>query len=213
MSEFDTMLRVLENPTRRRILRRLTVETHYPLQLAKELKVSPQAVMKHLEILERHGLVRCQRSESSMGPSRKCYFAVKRVSLRLDMAPNLFETRVRELAREDLKRDASSSGADDDPKELLSLQEKLREIDREISVADRQFLELIKTKEKQLDRANRIIRNFFSDYEEREILHYVLTHDDFTLPDLSESLGLREEIIRGVLKRLSEMGLVPQEEH
>ena len=41
-------------------------------------------------------------------------------------------------------------------------------------------------------------------------MHYILTHREVTLGELSESLGLREEYIRGVLRRLSEMGLIPE---
>ena len=38
----DGLLRVLENPTRRRIMERLARESHYPLQLSRELGVSQQ---------------------------------------------------------------------------------------------------------------------------------------------------------------------------
>jgi predicted transcriptional regulator len=213
MSEIDSILSILENPTRRRILRRLTVETHYPLQLAKELKISPQAVMKHLEVLERNGLVQCQRLESSRGPSRKCYTAVRHISLRLEMSPNLFETRIHDLSLDESKASARQRQEIDDPsRELLDLQRKLKEINREIRDRDRELIELVRAKETHLDMANRIIRQFFEDYEEREIVHYILSHENFDLSGLSESLGLREERIRRVLRRLSEVGLLAPRE-
>ena len=44
---FDESLSILENPTRRSILRHLVKEPHYPLQLSELLDVSQQAVVKH----------------------------------------------------------------------------------------------------------------------------------------------------------------------
>ena len=211
MDELDDILSLLENPTRRRILRRLTLETHYPLQLAKELKVSPQAVMKHLSIMEKHGLVKCFREDSTMGPRRKCYFTTKRLSLRLDMGPNLFEARLNEFSNDAEKR-RSADEPDGDPEDLVKLRDELREINEKISSIDGVMLDLIDSKERRLDRANRIIQQLFDEYEDREILHYILNHTDFTLRDLSENLGLREEFIRNVLKRFSRIGIIPEEE-
>ena len=53
----DELMGVLENHTRREILSKLAKETHYPLQLSKELNVSQQAIMKHLKVLEDYDLV------------------------------------------------------------------------------------------------------------------------------------------------------------
>ena len=52
MVGFDESLSILENPTRRDILRYLVKEPHYPLQLSELLDVSQQAVVKHLKVLE-----------------------------------------------------------------------------------------------------------------------------------------------------------------
>ena len=78
-------------------------------------------------------------------------------------------------------------------------------------MTDKRLSDLIRDKEEELDKALQIIKNTFDEYEEREIMHYILTHQNYSLGKLSESLGLREEYIRGVLKRLSNMGLIPKE--
>lgn len=212
MEDIDTVLMLLENPNRRKILRRLTVESHYPLQLAKELKLSTQAIMKHLDVLERHGLVRCEQTPSTMGPSRKCYFAVKRLSLRLDMSPNLFETRMWEQPIHMVEPQPTSDEIQN-ARELVNLRESLQQLNRQISMIDREMANLIRIKEEQLGRANQIIKELFQEYEEREVLHYILVHDDFTLSEISKSLGLREERIRDVLERLLRMKLISKEEY
>lgn len=214
MENIDTLLMLLENPTRRRILRRLTVESHYPLQLAKELKLSTQAVMKQLDVLEKFGLVKCTRIQSNMGPSRKCYFTIKGVSLRLDMAPNLFETRIRELPSAFTDYEALTESTDSyDPDELMNVRKTLMKINRQISVMDKEIFDLMRIKEEQLGKANQIMKQLFEEYDEREVLHYVLAKEDFTLSEISESLGLREERIRDVLRRLSRMKLIPEEDY
>ncbi|MGQ9583108.1 MAG: ArsR/SmtB family transcription factor [Thermoplasmatota archaeon] len=91
----DELLAVLGNPLRREILARLTQETHYPLQLSRELKVSQQAIMKHLSVLKRYRLVRCaERRSTTLGPPRKCYISTGSFSIRIDFGPNAFEARL-----------------------------------------------------------------------------------------------------------------------
>ena len=51
MVDFEGAMSILENTTRREILRFLVKEPHYPLQLSEILEVSQQAVMKHLKEL------------------------------------------------------------------------------------------------------------------------------------------------------------------
>ena len=64
MVGFDDALNILENPTRRDILRHLVKEPHYPLQLSELLEVSQQAVVKHLRVLEEAGFVDSESKKS-----------------------------------------------------------------------------------------------------------------------------------------------------
>ncbi len=91
--DIDEIFSLLENPTRRRILRLLSLETHYPLQLAHELGISQQAIGKHIRILEDHGFIRSHEEPSDIGgPPRKVYAPTHRFSIRVDMGPGLFQT-------------------------------------------------------------------------------------------------------------------------
>ena len=74
MVGFDESLSILENATRREILRYLVKEPHYPLQLFELLDVSQQAVVKHLKVLEDAGFVDSVSMKSDKGgPPRKVY--------------------------------------------------------------------------------------------------------------------------------------------
>ena len=210
MEDLDTLLMLLENPTRRRILSRLTTEAHYPLQLAKELKLSPQAVMKHLDVLEKYGFVRCTKEESNMGPARKCYVATKRLWVRLDVAPNLFEARFQEIPIPQ-HVESEPSLQDLGIEQLKEIHSRIKELNRRLSQLERAMSDLMVLKEKELHKARSIIRTLSDSYEEREVMHYVVSHDNFTLNEVSEALGMREELVRGILSKLEDIGLIEKE--
>ena len=73
MTDMDSILSIVENPTRRRILQAVVREPHYPLQLSKELGISQQAVVKNLALMEREGLVESYRESSNRGTNRILY--------------------------------------------------------------------------------------------------------------------------------------------
>ena len=91
--EVDELFYLLENPTRRRILKLLSVERLYPLQLSKEIDVTQQAVVKHLRILEDHGLVKSRDEPSRRGPNRRVYKASRDVSLHIDIGPSTYKQK------------------------------------------------------------------------------------------------------------------------
>ena len=98
MVSFDEALAILENPTRRQILRRLVKEPHYPLQLSEFLDVSQQAVVKHLKVLEESEFVDSERVPSEKGgPPKKMYRVDQSFSLRLDLGPDLFRAEHRKI--------------------------------------------------------------------------------------------------------------------
>ena len=98
MVGFDEALSILENPTRRQILRKLVKEPHYPLQLSELLNVSQQAVVKHLKVLEESGFVDSERVPSEKGgPPKKMYKVDQSFSLRLDLGPDLFRAEHRKI--------------------------------------------------------------------------------------------------------------------
>ncbi len=89
--QLDVILSVLENPIRRKILRKLSRDNNYPLQLSKELHISQQAIMKHLKVLEENDFVESYEERSSKGgPPRKVFTPRKRYSVRIDIGPHTY---------------------------------------------------------------------------------------------------------------------------
>lgn len=139
MSSIDELLNALENQTRREILKRLAEGRQYALQLAKELRVSQQAIVKHLEVLEKSNIIRRAGTErSEIGPPRKLYEVHRGFSIVIDVAPGIFE--IREYP---IEEDAESPKGGDFGKMLEDIEKELREIER-------RRVELIKMKERIL---------------------------------------------------------------
>jgi DNA-binding transcriptional ArsR family regulator len=65
----DLLFRALADPTRRRVVERLTRGPASVSELAKPLSMSLPSVMQHLEILEASGLVRSEK----VGRVRTCH--------------------------------------------------------------------------------------------------------------------------------------------
>lgn len=116
----DTLLKLVENPIRRHILTKLAQEEIYPLQLSKELRVSQQAVSKHLKVLEQAGLVESYFEKSSSGPPRLYYRPVRHFFLSISFGPSLFEAEMHEL--EDV------FSLERDVEQVLSPKEELRRL-------------------------------------------------------------------------------------
>src|SRR5438552_303021 len=84
--ELDSVLQVIENPVRRKIIKRLSQESGYALQLSKELGLGQPLVAKHLSLMEKAGLVTSALESSPSGPERRRYSLAKSISITMDVA-------------------------------------------------------------------------------------------------------------------------------
>ena len=90
MVDIDDALSVFQNKARRDILERLVREPHYPLQIANQIGISQQAVMKHLNFLEKKGFVVKMRVASNKGVLPKNIYSVQEsISIRIDLGLDL----------------------------------------------------------------------------------------------------------------------------
>ncbi len=87
----DDFLMIIHNPLRRKILSKIVQGKKYTLELARELGTTQQAIMKHLKILEKYGIVKCVEEESPEGPKRKCYFPTKSFGVWISLQPHIFD--------------------------------------------------------------------------------------------------------------------------
>jgi len=95
------LLDILGNENRRRILQLLSFRPFYFNEMAKRLDVGPKAVIDHLEMLERAGLVECYQEQG-----RRKYFRIARRTV-LEVAVSPHSYGVRAYLSEDAPKDDS----------------------------------------------------------------------------------------------------------
>ncbi|MHC1585148.1 MAG: ArsR/SmtB family transcription factor [Candidatus Syntropharchaeia archaeon] len=213
--DIDVLLRMIENPLRRKILYKLTKEAHYPLQLSKELKVSQQAVLKHLKALEEAGMVRSFEKEGKRGPRRTYYVPTGRFMIQIDVGPSIFDIdmkTVEELEEsgvvfEDLEAEYNRILKKKNPIERLKeLSRLLKDIDERIDEIEKKKASLCMLKQRVSEEANRIIRKV-EDYRQRNILYQLVEKDYISVRKLAREVDMREEIVEEILRDLYEEGI------
>jgi len=91
----EFILHIVGNETRRRILTLLSKEPHYVSQIAKRLDVTQPAIFRHLQILERSGLIESFTERNPLGAARKYYKICDSFELEIALNPQAFKVTER----------------------------------------------------------------------------------------------------------------------
>lgn len=204
--EFDRIMQLLQNPTRRRILEELSKEEGYPLQLSRAIDTSQQAVSKHLKTMERQGIVISKISKSEKGgPPTKTYSLNREISIHIDIGHCLFQTDVEKLE----SKKVTGYEKLEDKIETLGYRGSLEEMRKlivmlndEIDRLTNERLHLLKLKEKTLMEAYAHILENHNDYMERNILYCVLNTGEKDARKLAKNLRMREDDIQEKLEKI-----------
>ncbi len=211
--ELDSLLQVLENPIRRRIVKRLSHGPSYPLQLAKELGLGQPLVAKHLAMMEKAGVVTSAMESSPRAPKRRNYSLAKSVSITLDMAPNLFVQRGFAFGTVNgkvISEEASSFIAvvskisESDKRAFASLAKVLKSLDQKLGEIDKERAALLYARNMAMDTASQAIEAL-EDGDKRRVIYKVLEEHTEDVGDISESLDMREALVRKTLGGLRDM--------
>jgi predicted transcriptional regulator len=90
MKSMGKVLEVVGNETRRRILELLSDEPQYISQIAKKLDVTQPAILKHLAVLEKTGLIESFWRRNPLGAARKYYRICDSVNIEIAINPKGF---------------------------------------------------------------------------------------------------------------------------
>lgn len=197
MNDMDTILAIVENPTRRRILQAVVREPHYPLQLSKELGISQQAIVKNLNLMEKEGIVVSYRESSDRGPERIFYRPSSEFTITIDMRNNMFEVKMIPANESSKKPETKEL----EPKKTAE-ERKLEEVRARISQIDRQIAEFDRRRSEIVRERNDLINEFLQmaditnmDYEHRELLYDMLNRPNWSAEDISKKLGFNETLV------------------
>ena len=202
------------NPTRRRIIKRLSQEPSYPSQRSRELGIGQALVAKHLEALEEVGVVRSSMAASPHGPKRREYLLSRSVSVTVDFAPHFFNAQVlsfntvpesRDMSSDvtslmnrmnDMLEDTGRNGKFGLYSSLLAdIDSKLKELQDERSI-------LLYIRNYAMREVAKLIRRTDRTSDEKKVLYHVLDEHNKNVQRISESLNLREGIVRKILAEM-----------
>ncbi len=216
-SELDYALEMLENPVRRRIIRRLSEEPNYPLQLAKELGLGQQLVAKHLSAMEEAGLVSSSMEESPKGPKRRTYLLRKSISVTLNVAPHLFSTRVLTFIASSQRnhnlgdRSTLTSEVDKPIKSgnnnmNYAVTNLLTEIDKRLEKLENQKSILLYIRHSLVNQTPRRIKSQHDGrtLDAKHMLSSTISNHNDNIKNVSKTLNLRESAILQIIKKLEE---------
>ena len=210
--ELDAILQVVENPVRRKIIRRLSQEPAYALQLSKELGLGQPLVAKHMAVMEHAGLVSSMTEASPAGPPRKKYSLAKGVTITMDVGPNVFLERGMSLKPRPAGKCSEEAirlrkmldrvmEVDDERRRLTSLSEVLSEVDRRMEGLESERTDLLDVRNQAMREASGIAGSL-AGRDMRRVLFHILNEHDRGVRHISEALNLREFSVKEILEEL-----------
>ena len=204
---------ILENPTRRFIIKRLSEEPNYPLQLSKDLGLGQQLVAKHLRVMEDAGMVESSVEASPHGPKRRIYTLNRNMSVTLDVSTHFFKTKIVFFDAEPEREEISGTSAFlmDKMDETLEHQKQqeiitpltkiISEIDKQLESLESERAILLYIRNFAMKEASHIIEPF-KNSDTRRVIRYALDEHDISVENISKSLNLREDVVRQALSKL-----------
>lgn len=212
-TDFNKLLKVLENPVRRKIIERLSKEPNYALQLSKDLGLGQQLVAKHLKVMEDSELVRSKIISNPLGPQKKVYLLSRSFSIILDVAPYLFKQNIVFFDVEPEKRQVSGTIASfmerrDKILEYPAKKDKmepfsqiLADIDGKLEAIEEERVLLLSVRNSIMREASEAIKQI-DDADARRVFHQAFDEHDRSVEKISEALNLREEKVKHIMQKL-----------
>jgi ArsR family transcriptional regulator len=206
----DMILDIIGNNTRRRILATLAREPMYFNQLAKEIAIGQQAILRHMKTLEDIGLIESYGERSSLGaPDRKYYRLSSSFSLTICLSEDAFSIENRKIEQyrhkesDKFYKEYELLAQDNDGKTLNQLQNNLIRIEKEISNLDSRLNDLRALKQLIVNRLHKIAKDNFEEELERRILHTIIGESPKSISELASKLNEKPSRIRNAINEMN----------
>jgi ArsR family transcriptional regulator len=92
--DIELLLDILGNETRRDILQMLTERRCYVSQISEELNKGQKAIIAHLHIMERAGLLKPHFEKVEKGRPRKYFHVTKNLIMEVNLFSSLFDVKI-----------------------------------------------------------------------------------------------------------------------
>lgn len=205
--ESEQLLDILGNQNRRKILQLLASRPYYMSEIAERLAVGAKAILGHLELLEKAGLI-----EASVDKQRRKYFHITdNLRLEVFVSPYSYEVETITVAVKDVPydRNEESVSAIADMKKLYGDIRTLLEQRQQVMQVYQEIQANIAEVMAPLTEA---IETIAEDYIEAEIL-YALVKGTMDKRALSMQLEIPEYVLEGYLEEMKNKNLIEENEN
>ena len=206
----DIILDIIGNNTRRKILATLAREPMYFNQLAKEISIGQQAILRHMKTLEDIGLIESYAEKSNLGaPDRKYYRLNSSFSLTICISEDAFSIKSHKIEQyrhkesDKLYKEYDLLAQEDDGETLNQLQSNLTKIEMEISNLDSRLNDLRALKQLIVSRLHKIAKDNFEEEFERKILHTIVGDSPKSVSELANKLNEKQSNVTKTLHRMN----------
>ena len=206
----DIILDIIGNNTRRKILATLAREPMYFNQLAKEISIGQQAILRHMKTLEDIGLIESYAEKSNLGaPDRKYYRLSSSFSLTICLSDDAFSIENHKIEQYRYKEsdkfyeEYDLLAQEDDGETLNQLQSNLTKIEMEISNLDSRLNDLRALKQLIVSRLHKIAKDNFEEEFERKILHTIAGESPKSIAELANRLNEKQSNVTKTLHRMN----------
>jgi predicted transcriptional regulator len=211
--DLDRLLKILENPIRRRIIERLSQEPSYSLRISKELGLGQQLVTKHLNLMEDSGLVKAETRSSPSGPKRRVFNLTKSFSMIIDVGPHLFKQNILAFEIEPeqhqispttftlIKKRDSIIDYPNEKDKMIPFSKVLTEIDKKLDALERERTVLLSLRNSIKFEGSKIIQEI-GDSDSRRVFHSAFDEQDKSIKRISQTLNLREDKVTTIIRKL-----------
>lgn len=185
----------------------LSEEPMYFNQLAKEIGIGQQAIIRHLQALEDIGLIETYGKKSEFGaPERKYYRLNTSFVLTVSLSEDDFTVSKHEIKqlrhKESKKYYESLDSIPEEAGEALSLlKQNLADIEEEISTLESRLTDLYALKQVVLRKLHEIGMDGF-DAEERRLLYKIVEQSPRSIADLATFMDEKESSVKGLIKEM-----------
>ena len=210
MHNDGAILDIIGNNTRRKILATLAREPMYFNQLAKEIGVGQQAVLRHMKALEDIGLVASYAEKSNLGaPDRKYYRLNSSFSMNISISQDSFSIENRKIEQYRYKesdkfyKEYDLLAQVDDVQTLKQLQANLSNIEKEISTLDSRLNDLRALKQLIVHRLRKIAKDNFEKEFERKVLYTIIEEAPQSISEIANKLNEKPSRVRNTLHSIN----------
>jgi ArsR family transcriptional regulator len=204
------ILDIIGNNTRRKILATLAREPMYFNQLAKEISIGQQAIIRHMKTLEDMGLIESYAEKSNLGaPDRKYYRLNSSFSLTICLSEDAFSIKSHKIEQyrheefDKFYKEYDLLAQEDDEETLNQLQTNLTKIEMEISNLDSRLNDLRALKQLIVSRLHKIAKDNFEEEFERKILHTIAGESPKSIAELANRLNEKQSNVTKTLHRMN----------